>query len=200
VFYATSGGQSHDNGAVSVNNSSYGIIDVIKGPNGQHLHLIDLGNDKVLVNNVCDLEINKQYRDNVSKNHTAEHMLELALNSSIDKSIRQEGAFKTDAYFTFDFKFNRKLTEEEIKSVEKQVNEYINSHSSVVTNLRSYEEALDSGCVGHFTEVYKKIKGKLRVVSLGNFNHEICGGTHVKNTGDIENFMISEYYPKGAGE
>jgi alanyl-tRNA synthetase len=143
------------------------------------------------------LDIN--FRNNAAANHTAEHLLEHVLNHSIDNSIKQEGAFKCDTYMTFDFKLPRKLTDDEIRKVEEEVNNLIKQEHEIKTELKSHDVIEQENVVGHFTEVYSKIKGDLRVVSIGSFNHEICGGTHVSNTKDLEQFMIIEYSPKGTG-
>jgi len=196
-FYATSGGQIHDEGYIQISNMKYKILDVIKAPNGQHLHLVDPDGEKISVNNSIDLYVDINFRKEVSANHTTEHILEHVLNKYIDSSIKQEGAFKTDSYFTFDFKLNRKLTEAELKDVENKVNEIIISQNNVSTSLQTLEEIDKNNTVGHFAEKYKNIKGKLRVVKINNVNNEICGGTHVCNTSDIQKFIISDFSPKG---
>jgi alanyl-tRNA synthetase len=199
-FYATSGGQSFDHGNIIINNVSFPVLDVIKSPNGQHLHLIDLNGNTVNVNDTADLIVDKQYRLDVSRNHTTEHILEFVMNSTIDKSIKQEGAFKSNEYFTFDFKYPSKLTQEQLTDIELNVNKYIKSNSNILTTHETYEEAKAANAVGHFSEVYSKISGKLRVVNIGSFNKEICGGTHVNNTSEIEQFIITKYTSKGAGQ
>jgi alanyl-tRNA synthetase len=100
---------------------------------------------------------------------------------------------------TFDFKFPRKLTNQEVNDVENKVNQLINENHKIETNLKSHDIIQQEGIVGHFTEVYSKIKGDLRVVSIGSFNHEICGGTHTSSTGELEQFKIIEYIAKGTG-
>jgi alanyl-tRNA synthetase len=175
------------------------VLDVIKAPNAQHLHLIDLKAHTTNIKDISELKIDINFRANVSRNHTTEHLLEHVLNKTIDSSIKQEGAFKTDTYFTFDFKYSQKLTPEQIRMVEDKVNDIINSSKSVSTTVKSHEEATQNNTVGHFTEKYKTIKGGLRVVNIDSINDEICGGTHVNNTSDIQKFMIVEYIQKGNG-
>jgi alanyl-tRNA synthetase len=199
VFYATSGGQIHDKGSISVNGNKYAVLDVVKAPNGQHLHLIDALDRQITTNEPCDLKVDPIFRTNVSRNHTAEHILEHVMNKNIDTSIKQEGAFKTDTYFTFDFKLNYKLSSEQLKLIENKVNEIINNENEINVILKSHDELANANVVGHFTEKYKSIKGDLRVVCIKGVNDEICGGTHVNNTKDLEKFMIVEYTPKGTG-
>jgi alanyl-tRNA synthetase len=199
-LYATSGGQIHDKGIIEALGNKYSVLDVTKAPNGQHLHLIDTTEHTQLTNSeLCNLYVDPIFRANVSRNHTAEHLLEHVMNKNIDSSIKQEGAFKTDTYFTFDFKLNRKLTDSEIKLIEDKVNKIINNENEVNVILKSYQDLANADVVGHFTEKYKTIKGDLRVVCIKGVNDEICGGTHVANTKDLEKFMIIEYTPKGTG-
>jgi alanyl-tRNA synthetase len=97
----------------------------------------------VKVNDTASLSIDSVFRNNASSNHTAEHILEHVLNKNIDSSIKQEGAFKTDTYFTFDFKLNRKLSEKELELVEKKVNEIIEQSHDVCTTIKSHDEAIN---------------------------------------------------------
>jgi alanyl-tRNA synthetase len=123
------------------------------------------------------------------------------MNKHIDSSIKQEGAFKTDTYFTFDFNLNRKLDENELNLIENKVNEIIQKKSNICTTIKNtIEEAKGENTVGHFIEKYKTLKGKIRVVNIDGVNDEICGGTHVSMTGDIEKFMIVEYISNGTGK
>jgi alanyl-tRNA synthetase len=145
------------------------------------------------------LQVDKVFRANISKNHTAEHLLEHVMNKYIDKTIKQEGAYKNDQYFTFDFRLNRKLTEKELSLVEEKVNESITLNLPVTTTIKSNVEEVSDNTVGHFTEKYKKIKNGLRIVSIKDINDELCGGTHVNSTSDIQQFLIVEYSSKGAG-
>jgi alanyl-tRNA synthetase len=172
---------------------------VIKTSIGQHLHLINLDGNTITNRLKAILKIDAVFRKNVTRNHTTEHILEHVLNKNIDSSIKQEGAYKTDSYFTFDFKLNRRLSEQEIELVQEKVNEIINEEHEVCTAVKKHEEAINNETVGHFTNVYKKIKDGLRVVSIKGVNDEICGGTHVNNTKDIQKFIISEYFAKGTG-
>jgi alanyl-tRNA synthetase len=170
----------------------------MKSTNGQHLHLVK-AIKKIQANDQAALAIDETFRKNISRNHTTEHLLEMVLNQNVSKTIKQEGAFKNDQYFTFDFKFDRKLSEQELKTVEAAVNDIIEKDYPITTSLMTYEETKNvPQLVGHFDDTYKQIKGKLRVVKIGDLNVEICGGTHVKSTGEIEQFMISEYLHKSS--
>jgi alanyl-tRNA synthetase len=121
------------------------------------------------------------------------------MNKYISNTIKQEGAFKSSEKLTFDFSLNHKLSDEEIDIIEKGVNELINSDIQVETKLTNLEQAKQMGAVAHFTEVYSKIKGDLRLVCMGELK-EICGGTHVGKLNEIESFMITKVIPLGSNK
>jgi alanyl-tRNA synthetase len=171
---------------------------VLKGPNLQHFHLIE-PKQPIKIGTDAHLIVDPQIRDAASKNHSVEHLLQHALQTVIDKNIKQEGAFKSADKLSFDFILPNKLTPEQIKLVQKQVNEYIHQALPITTNLQTLAEAKQSGAIAYFEDVYAKIKTKLRVVNMGGLSIEICGGTHVKNTKNIEAFMITKYFNKGGG-
>ena len=193
-FYATSGGQEHDIGTIS----NYDVLDVIKGPNGQHLHLIEI-NKPIKLGDKFDLQIDVNNRKLCSCNHSCEHLLQKALQTSISDLIHQEGAYKSAQKLTFDFSYQSKLTDEQLINVEQKVNEYIKSNAKVTTKLMNLEDAKKMHAQAHFENVYKKINELLRVVIMGDITSEICGGTHVKNLIDIEQFMIIKLDTKGSG-
>ena len=193
-FYATSGGQEHDIGTIS----NYDVLDVIKGPNGQHLHLIEI-NKPIKLGDKFDLQIDVNNRKSCSCNHSCEHLLQKALQTSISDLIHQEGAYKSAQKLTFDFSYQSKLTDEQLINVEQKVNEYIKSNAKVTTKLMNLEDAKKMHAQAHFENVYKKINELLRVVIMGDITSEICGGTHVKNLSDIEQFMIIKLDTKGSG-
>ena len=194
-FYATSGGQISDTGLI---NGLYEVDDVQKGPNLQHIHHV-IGADLSLGQEV-ELEINEFNRNRIARNHSAEHLLHASLKKNIDPNLKQEGAFKSPDKVTFDFQYHKKLTDEQLQKVEDWVNEQIKDEHQVEVKNMTLEEAHDAGALAYFGEVYKKIHGKLRVIDMGkNVSMELCGGTHVHNTHDIETFKILDYYSKGSG-
>ncbi len=197
VFYATSGGQVCDTGIITINSKQIKVDDVIKGPNGQHFHHVINANIKV--NDHVNLSINEHDRSLVSKNHSTEHLLHKALRTIIDENINQEGAFKSPEKVTFDFSCDHHLSNDELIKIEDKVNWYIKDSKPVCINMLTLEEAKQENAVGHFEEVYKKIGGKLRVVKMKDITTDICGGTHVKNTKDIEKFMITKLFSIGGG-
>jgi alanyl-tRNA synthetase len=200
VFYATSGGQDHDTGYVIFNDSKLEIIDVVKGPNGQHLHLINnLHSLSITKGDKFSLFVDKSHRLATSRNHTTEHLLQQALQTVIDPNIKQEGAFKSATKLTYDFHFHEKLSSNQLIKIQDQVNEYIKQAMPVTVTFASLEEAQNKGAKAYFVDVYKKIKGKLRLVDIHGNSLEICGGTHVTNTSDIEEFLITKLISIGSG-
>lgn len=194
-FYATSGGQMHDIGFI---NHSFDVDDVIKGPNLQHIHHLN-NISKLKLNDKCLLEINKKNRQKLTNNHSVEHLLHITLVNHIDSSIKQEGAFKSPEKVTFDFQYHKKITKDDIKKIENVINDLIKKQIETEVLFLELEEAKKMGAMAYFEDVYKKIKGKLRVVKMGDVSIELCGGTHVHNTKDIESFKIIDCYQKGAG-
>ena len=199
VFYATSGGQKHDSGYIVINDNKYSVINVIKGPNGQHLHLIDVDNNIINVGDYATLVVDEKNRLDTTRNHSCEHLLQKALQESISKSIYQQGASKNAERVTFDFSYNDKLTTDKIVKAENKVNEYIQTKAPVTISEMTLEEAKKLGAKAYFEKVYSKLGNKLRVVNMEGVTAEICAGTHVKNLGDIQEYMIVDFETKGAG-
>lgn len=192
-FYATSGGQLNDTGTINGIN----IIDVIKGPNGQHIHLFENGNFKL--NQSVDGSIDTTRRNILTAHHSSEHLLHSALKRKIDMAIKQEGALKAPEKVTFDFHYHKKLDIDQIKKLEDDIKDVIKQSVDSKLFIVTLEEAQKLGALAYFENVYKKIKGKLRVIQLGENSIEICGGTHVKNTKDIQDFAITKLESKGSG-
>lgn len=192
-LYATSGGQLCDNGLIG----SAIIDDVVKGPNGQHIHHFKNGNFKI--NDKVNVVTDSTRRKALTIHHSTEHLLHSALKNEIHESIKQEGALKTPQKVTFDFSYNKKLDLNEILKLEENIKNVIKSSLDTKTYLKTLDEAQQMGALAYFDDVYKKIKSKLRVVEIGNKSIEICGGTHVSNTKEIEDFKIIKLDSKGSG-
>ncbi|MDE7221847.1 MAG: alanine--tRNA ligase, partial [Ureaplasma sp.] len=195
VFYATSGGQIHDTGLI---NNKYFVDNVIKAPGFQHVHHVNYANLKI--DEIVHLSINKEDRKINMAHHTSEHLLQAALINNINKNIKQLGAFKSPEKFTFDFQNPTKLSDEELTKIVDWVNNVIKLNIPVKVLMMSLEDAKKAGALGHFEDVYKKIQGLLRVIQIGDLSIELCGGTHVNNTSDIEQFAIISHYSRRAGE
>lgn len=192
--YATSGGQLHDIGTI---NETI-IDDVIKGPNLQHIHhVIDANNLKL--NDDVIMHYDEFRRSLLKKNHSVEHLIHATLTKLIDKNIKQEGAFKSPEKVTFDFQYHERLTPEQLQSIETEINQVIKASIPVNVLELTLEEAQAMGAKAYFEDVYKKIKSKLRVIKMGDVSCELCGGTHVDNTKEIEIFKITNFTSRAAG-
>ncbi len=188
-FYATSGGQVCDKGVINGIN----VINVIKMPNGQTLHILE-ENSLNVGDNVVAL-VDKDYRASVMKNHSAAHLLQKALQDVLGDHVHQQGQQVNDKYVRFDFNNYNPLTDEQIIEIEDRVNKYIAEGHKVVTKIMPIEEAKKLGAMALFGEKYGDL---VRVVDM-EVSKEFCGGTHVNNTSDVVDFEICGYESIGSG-
>lgn len=189
-FYATSGGQKGDDGQfISNNGDNIASISEAKKFAGNlfgHLICENHSISEMKIGDEIIAQINIKNRELRSANHSATHLMHKALKETLGNSISQKGSNVDAQYFTFDFNFNRAMNPEEIKKVEDIVNSNIKQNSSVSTNLMPLEKARETGAEALFGEKYED---EVRVVKMGS-SVELCGGTHVENTSEIENFKI----------
>ncbi|MGL5640058.1 MAG: alanine--tRNA ligase [Mycoplasmoidaceae bacterium] len=191
-FYATSGGQIHDTGKVE----DFDIVEVIKGPNGQHIHKVK--DASLELSQTYFISINEKDRVRIAANHTSEHLLHSALKNILDKNIKQEGAFKSAQKLTFDFQFNRKITQKEIDEIEEWIKDKIAKEIRIEVLHMTLEQAKKIGAMAYFEDKYKKIDGDLRVIKMGKYSTELCGGTHLSNTKNIQDFKIIDVFTRGS--
>lgn len=189
-FYATSGGQLHDIGVVRNGDIELHVVDVIK-ENGIFLHVIDPADSSKLtsfdINSVVTLEIDEIRRNRISRGHSATHLLQQALRDVLGDHVMQAGSYVDDHYLRFDFNHFEAMTDHEIQQVEDLVNEKIDSFLPIQMQEMPIEEAKKLGAMALFGEKYGDI---VRVVSMGDYSVEFCGGTHLDNTGKIGGFKI----------
>ena len=193
-FYATSGGQMFDKGAMKSGNFKAKVVDVIKAPNGQHLHKVELVDGKITINEKCSIKIIPEERFATQCNHSAIHILQRTLQEVLSNNVHQAGSYVDDERLRFDFTFTGKILEDDILKVEELANERINKNIDSIISEMPLAEAKEMGAMALFSEKYKDI---VRVVQLGD-SIELCGGTHVKNTGDIERLAILKLESKGS--
>lgn len=193
-FYAESGGQVSDTGMVISNNFKARVLDVFKAPNGEHIHKVKVLNGEIKVDSQVDLIVDKERRLNIEANHSSVHILQLALQTLIDKDIHQAGSYVGPDYMRFDFNYRGKITDSELVKVEEFVNDYIKKEIPRNTTLKDLKEINTDDVMALFTDKYKD---KVRVVEMGE-SKELCGGTHVKNTKDIQKFAIISFENKGS--
>jgi len=188
-FYALSGGQVCDKGTIQ----GVEVTDVIKMPNGQHLHFLEENNFKV--GDVVEAIVNKEYRDSIRKNHSSAHLFQAALQNVLGNHVHQQGSLDAAEFMRFDFNNYNSLTDEEIIKVEDLVNTWINEGHEVVTEVLPIEEAKKKHAMMLFDDKYGDT---VRVVEMG-VSTEFCGGTHVANTKDIADFEIVSIESIGSG-
>ena len=186
-FYAEMGGQVGDKGEIYSENFKAAVFNTKKNVGGKVIHYVKILEGTVKEGEKVTLEVNKSRRNNICKNHTATHMLQEALKEVIGDHTHQAGSYVDDERLRFDFNHFQALTAEEIEKVENIVNEKIMDVYGVETKLMTLEEAKKTGAMALFDDKYGD---KVRVVCVGEFSKELCGGTHVKNSGEIGLFKI----------
>ncbi len=186
-FYATMGGQEGDKGTITVGEGTFEVVDTIKLLGGKVGHVGKVVNGMIKVGDMATLKVDEENRMSTCKNHSATHILQKALRMVLGSHVEQAGSLVNKDRLRFDFSHFAALTAEEIAKVEAIVNEQIMAGIEVVTKEMTLDEAKKTGAMALFGEKYGE---KVRVVSMGDFSVELCGGTHVKNTGNIANFKI----------
>lgn len=193
-FYATGGGQVCDTGAIKNANFKAKIIDVVKAPNGQNLHKAQIVEGSVSLNDICTIKIMEDKRLDTAANHSSVHILQKTLQEVLSSNIHQAGSYVDNERLRFDFTYTGKIYEEQAVEIEKAVNEKISQNIDTVIREMPLEEAKKLGAMALFNEKYKDV---VRVVQIGD-SIELCGGTHVKNTSEIEKFAIIKLESKGS--
>ena len=186
-FYATMGGQVGDTGVIQTANGRFVVEDTIKLRGGKFGHVGYMESGMISEGETVSLIVDSQARKDTEKNHSATHLLQKALKVVLGAHVEQKGSLVTPDRLRFDFAHFQAMTSEELSKVEDLVNEKIQASLPVNTNVMDIEEAKKSGAMALFGEKYTQ---KVRVVSMGDFSKELCGGTHVANTGEIMLFKI----------
>lgn len=186
-FYATMGGQQGDTGIIKLADAEFVVTDTIKLLGGKVGHVGKVTKGMFKVGDVVTLEVAAKERANTCGNHSATHLLQKALKTVLGSHVEQKGSLVTPDRLRFDFAHFSAMTAEEIAKVEEIVNSEIAANHPVVTQIMNIEEAKATGAMALFGEKYEE---DVRVVSMGDFSKELCGGTHVANTGSIVTFKI----------
>ena len=195
-FYAESGGQIADNGWIYTDSAKAFVKEVQKAPKGQNLHRIIVKEGTLNKGDKVTAVVDKAARSFVEKNHTATHLLHQALKDVLGSHVNQAGSLVATDRLRFDFSHFSAISDEELKRIETIVNEKIWDSISVKTNYHSLEEAKQMGAMALFGEKYGDV---VRVVSIGDYSLELCGGCHVQNTAEIGLFKINSESGIGAG-
>lgn len=186
-FYATSGGQVADNGIIQVKDAVFRVKDTIKLLGGKIGHVGTVEKGMIAVGDIATLKVNEDKRVKTARNHSATHLLQKALRLVLGTHVEQSGSYVDENRLRFDFTHFSAMTKEELKKVEDIVNAEISRNLPVNIENMSMEEAKKTGAMALFGEKYGDV---VRVVSMGDFSVELCGGTHVTNTGVIRAFKI----------
>lgn len=185
-FYGESGGQVGDKGVLSANGIVFKVEDSQKyGQNIGHIGVLSAG--ILSVGDKITAAINSELRERIRRNHSATHLLQAALQRILGDHVQQKGSLVNDTYLRFDFSHQNPITFEQIQEIEDLVNQQIRHNHAVSVELMPIDDAKKKGAMALFGEKYESI---VRVLTMGNFSIELCGGTHVSRTGDIGLFKI----------
>ena len=186
-FYATMGGQQGDKGIIKSATGTFVVEDTVKVVGNRVAHVGYVSEGMISSDDEVELHVDKVLRAKTCRNHSATHLLQKALREVLGTHVEQAGSYQDGERTRFDFSHFSAMTPEEIAKVEAIVNEKIAEAIPVETAVMSVDEAKKTGAMALFGENYGE---KVRVVSMGDFSKEFCGGTHVKNTGEISAFKI----------
>lgn len=189
-FYATSGGQIFDTGKIIIDGDIVNIVDVVK-ENGIYLHVADEHDSGIIaqkhIGDDAELVIDSIRRHKIARSHSATHLLQKALQEVLGNHVMQAGSYVDDNYLRFDFNHFQPVTGEEIAKIENIVNEKVDMYLPISMQEMPIEDAKKMGAMAIFGEKYGDI---VRVVNMGDYSIEFCGGTHIDNTGKIGGFKI----------
>lgn len=187
VFYATMGGQINDTGLIRTETGEFRVHNVTKLVGNKIGHSGTVISGMIKKGDLATLVVEAARRQAICKNHSATHLLQKALRTVLGDHVEQKGSYQDAERTRFDFSYNEAMTKEQLDLVEKIVNSKIAEDLAVETVVTSVEEAKKSGAMALFGEKYGD---SVRVVSMGDFSKELCGGTHVSHTGEIGSFKI----------
>jgi alanyl-tRNA synthetase len=186
-FYAEMGGQVGDKGIIFNKSLKAEVLDCKKNVAGKTLHFIKVLSGSMNIDDEITLSVDVERRNNIRRNHTATHILNEALRKVLGEHVHQSGSYVDDERLRFDFNHFEAASAEELRKIENLVNENVMKVSSVNTKVMTLEEAKESGAIAQFDNKYKD---EVRVVAVGDFSRELCGGIHVGNSGEIGLFKI----------
>lgn len=195
-FYAESGGQVSDQGIIRSESGSAKVDGLFKAPHGQHVHQVTVKSGELRVGMSVNAAVDKEQRARTVKNHTATHLLHKALKETLGEHVNQAGSLVEPQRLRFDFSHLGSISPEELAEIERRVNEQIWKALPVSTLLKPIDEAKAMGAMALFGEKYGDI---VRVVKIGDYSLELCGGCHVNNSAEIGLFKIVSESGIGSG-
>jgi alanyl-tRNA synthetase len=195
-FYLEAGGQVSDVGRLESHDGEAIVSGLTKGPGVRRLHRVEVQHGSLRYRDFVTAVVDRPLRDATRRNHTATHLLHAALRQVLGPHVKQAGSLVAPDRLRFDFVHHSAISAEELSRIERLVNEHIVANESVDTEVRSTQEAIASGAMALFGEKYGD---RVRVVTIPGFSVELCGGTHVRATGGIGGFFITEESGVAAG-
>jgi len=193
-FYAESGGQVADTGYIFNSDMKAKVTDVLKAPNGQHLLYVEIKNGSIEKGMQVNTQVDEEKRNSTCKNHSTVHLIQKTLQELLSDKVHQAGSKVDEDSFRFDFTYQGKLSDELILEIETKVNEKVIKNSDTKTEIMNLDDAINLGAMALFEDKYGN---NVRVVTIGD-SIELCGGTHVKNTKDINKVVILGIENKGS--
>nr|WP_072537402.1 alanine--tRNA ligase [Anaerococcus mediterraneensis] len=194
-FYPEGGGQVADTGYIKTDKASLRVLDVQK-KNDIILHYVKVEEGEISVGDEAELSIDIERRLDIQRNHSATHLLDQALKDVLGTDIKQAGSLVDQDKLRFDFSYNKPVSKDQLRKVEKIVNQKIREQEVVKKEYMDYKKSEEIGAIGLFEDKYKDI---VRVVSMGDYSKELCGGCHVNNTAEILIFKIISESSAAAG-
>ncbi|MBR5360389.1 MAG: alanine--tRNA ligase, partial [Lachnospiraceae bacterium] len=185
-FYATMGGQCADFGSIKTASGEFKVTDTVKS-NGRVVHIGKVVSGEISNGENAELSVDTDRRASICANHSATHLMQKALQTVLGDDVHQAGSYQDAERTRFDFSYDKAVAREELDKIEDIVNEKIAEDIAVITKVMSIDEAKASGAMALFGEKYGE---SVRVVNMGDFSKELCGGTHVAHTGQIRCFKI----------
>ena len=200
-FYGESGGQLGDKGIIVSGNSVFEVDDTQKKLGDLFIHHGSLKTGEMKINDVVEMKIDTDRRDNLKAYHSATHLLHESLRRTLGKHVMQKGSLVAPDRLRFDFSHMKPISNEELETIDKLVNQYVENNTEITTRIMTPKAAIEKGALAFFGEKYGE---EVRVVSMGEekevyFSTELCGGTHVKYTGDIGKFKTISQSSIAAG-
>lgn len=195
-FYATAGGQNHDEGYLLQGQNKIKILDVFKDKNNNHIHLVE---GKINKKEIVECFVDQNIRDNMARNHSSTHIMFSLLRKHLGNSIEQLGSDINQWRFTFDFPCDNKLTKDEIETIENEFRQIIAKDIKRIYNIINLKQAKEQNVYMTLEEIKYMDKDALRMVNFEGVTKDLCGGTHVENTKFIEDFKIVSVEKKSAG-
>ncbi len=194
-FYAESGGQVNDTGRITGTGIDL-TVNNVQNENDVFIHYCSGDFDSSSTGNTVTCTVDNMRRKNIRKNHTATHLMHAALKEVLGEQVNQAGSRVDSDNLRFDLTHHKKVTHEELRQIESIVNREILENTEVKTSVKDYDDARKEGAIAMFGEKYGDT---VRVLSIGDFSKELCGGTHVERTGDIGFFKVKEESSLAAG-